>query len=120
MQIENIKEKKTMKVTLTGFPKPEVTNNGADVFKEYLNQIDPSTYSLLFDCSDLGVFKPDLVPVVEKLFRLYDGANFRHLVFIKPKGFIQDSQLKRIARSINDFSGVFVDTDVEAMDICDS
>lgn len=118
MKVENIESKHILKVTLNGFATTNATTNVLKNRNQVAGDIDFKEYSLLLDCSNMGVFQSDSVPILQRLYTAYMERGYKNVVFIKSKKSIQNSQLMRVAKMTAGFPGVFVDTEQEAMNIC--
>lgn len=107
--------KKCILVTLSGgFSSSEKTKEVMERYDKYISSIVPSKYSLLIDCSDMGVFEQNALVYLKKLFIMYMKSGFKHIVFVYPKNPIQSMQLKKVANDVPGFNGIFVDTLGEA------
>lgn len=112
------KEKKIFGAEVFGFPEAGGAGEVLGSFDKILGSIDPKEYSLVLDCSELGVFRQESVPALEGLFKLYQQKGFKHIVFVNPKQVTASMQLKRVAKNIPGFAGEFVSTKAEAEKIC--
>lgn len=118
MKVEVNNSKKILQVTLDGFV---TTDAAAKVLAEYnqiIGRVNPREYSLLIDCTNMGVFQMDAVDTLTKLFQMYMATGFRHIVFVKCKNAIQNMQLDKAAKAVPGFTGVFVDGLDNAIKTC--
>lgn len=118
MRVEMNHEKKVMFAELDGFPAVDTTKQVLEGFNKLISDINPKEYSLLIDCTNLGVFQSQSVPVLENLFQLYMATGFRNIVFVNPSSVVTGMQLRRVARNISGFTGQFTDTQEQAWNIC--
>ena len=119
MQINLDKLKKIMQVTLSGgFNSSGETKKVLDEYNHLISQISPKEYSLLIDCSETGVYEQSALAPLEQLYKLYMKTGFRHVVFVEAKNAIQNMQLKKVAKNVPGFSGVFVATLNDAINEC--
>jgi hypothetical protein len=111
--------KKILNVALNSVVTTEAAT--AKVLAEYnqiVGRVNPKEYSLLIDCTDMGVFQTDAIETLTQLYKLYMSTGFKHIVFIKSKQPIQNMQLSKAANMVPGFSGVFVDSMADALKAC--
>jgi hypothetical protein len=119
MQINLDKLKKIMQVTLSGgFNTSGDTKKVLDDYNRIMSQITPKDYSLLLDCTDAGVYEQSALAHLEQLYRLYMQTGFKHIVFVEAKNAIQNMQLKKVAKNVEGFTGIFVPTLNDAINAC--
>ncbi|AWB42876.1 hypothetical protein DCC85_00565 [Paenibacillus sp. CAA11] len=116
--IEIDKAKKVVHAVLDGFPAPDAAAKTLQNYNNIVGGIDAKEYSLLIDCAKMGVFQPESVPALEKLFKLYMETGFKHVVFVNPTNTVAAMQLRRIARGVQGFTGQFVDSAEKAWEVC--
>lgn len=112
------KDKKILRAVVEGYPDTNKTKEVLGNYTKLLNTVNPKEYSLLVDCSDMGVFKQDSTQTLAQLFKMYTQTGYKHIVFISPKAVVTDMQLKRIARSVPGFSVQYAKDENEALSIC--
>lgn len=111
--------KKILQVILNSVVTMETAT--AKVLAEYnqiVSRVNPKEYSLLIDCTNMGVFQTDAIEHLSKLFKLYMSTGFKHIVFVKSKNPIQNMQLNKTANMVPGFTGVFVDSLADAYKVC--
>lgn len=113
--------RKCMNVSLpSGFTSSDKTKKALDNYNQVMSQIIPSEYSLLIDCTEMGVFEQSALTYLEQLFKMYMKTGFKHVVFVNAKNVIQNMQLQKVARSVSGFDGVFVATLNDAYKECEN
>lgn len=118
-KIETNTLNKVFKVTLLGgFRTVNTTQDGLSHYNGLLSNINPREYSLLLDCTNCGVYEQAALQQLEQLYKLYMKTGFKHIVFVEAKDPIQNMQLKKVAKNIPGFSGIFVHTLSDAMKEC--
>lgn len=119
MQINLDKSKKILQVAVSGgFNTTGETQKVLDKYYQITGQINPKEYSLLIDCTDIGVYEQAALAPLEQLFMLYMKTGFKHIVFTESKNPIQNMQLKKVAKNVPGFSGIFVPTLSDAIAEC--
>lgn len=104
-------ELNTIFISLHGFADLQETIAEVDKFEASMPSLPLKEMSLIIDCNDMSPFKPDILPVLERCYVMYN--EFKHAVLVNPKKSVAKSQLQRVAPSAN-FRGHFVDTVEEA------
>ena len=94
----------------SGFASSEKTKNVMDNYYQTISSITPAEYSLLIDCSDMGIFEQNALSYLKQLFNMYMKSGFKHIIFVNPKNPIQNMQLQKVASKVPGFSGIFVNT----------
>jgi hypothetical protein len=97
------------------------TEAAAKILKEYnqiVGTVNCREYSLLIDCTEMGVLQTDAVDILIKMYNLYMQTGFTHIVFVKSKNPIQNMQLTKAAKAVPGFTGIFVDSLAEAVKAC--
>lgn len=100
-------ESNTIFISLHGFADVETTAMEVDKFEASLPTLPIHEMSLLIDCNDLAPFKPEILPILERCYVLYNG--FKHTVVVNPSKFVAKSQIQRVASNAG-FKGHFVDS----------
>lgn len=104
---------KVIKIEMRGFTdKTEVDSIQKD-FKSVLSKINPKEYTLLFDCTALVTFVPELLPILQNFYCLYMKLEFKKVIIVTPQNLPSKMQLKRVGKQVK-FTGVFVDDIFEA------
>lgn len=91
-------------------------DHAEDFFKQYeknVSRINPADYHIIIDCSNLNVFKPEILPYLEEAYKAYNA--FKRITFINSPNRISLAQIQRIAKKIgliNRFE--FVESEAEA------
>lgn len=118
-KIETDTLNRVFKVTLSGgFRTASTAQDGLSNYNKLLGSINPREYSLLLDCTNCGVYEQAALQQLEQLYKLYMKTGFKHIVFVEAKDPIQNMQLKKVAKNVPGFSGVFVHTLNEAINEC--
>lgn len=104
-------EKATIFITLKGFAAAAETEKEVDIFEASMSTFPVDQTSLIIDCTNMATFSPDILPILERSYKLYN--NFKHAVLVNPEKAVTKSQLQRVARNA-DFQGHFVDTTEQA------
>lgn len=118
MKVEVDNAKKILHVVLNGFVTTEAAGKVLAEYNKIVGQVNPKEYSLLIDCTDMGIFQTDAVETLSKLYQLYMSTGFKHIVFVKSTQPIQNMQLSKAAKAVPGFTGVFVDRPADALKIC--
>jgi len=118
MKIEVNSSKKILQVTLDGFVKSEAAAKVLAEYNQIVGRVNPKEYSLLIDCTDMGVLQTDAVETLSQLFKLYMSTGFKHIVFVKPKSVIQNMQLEKAAKLVPGFTGSFIANMDDALKAC--
>lgn len=105
-------EKKVYHIVMEGFASPEQKEIIAKAFMTAIASINPSEYSLVFDCRKLATFKPELLPELETYYKFYMSMGFKKVIIIKPQHTPSAMQLQRVAKKVN-FFPVFIQTEQE-------
>lgn len=108
--------KKVFLLSFHGFFSVERAENFVQDFEKETGAINPQDYTLILDCSELAVFKPDILPILAECYKLYMSKNFKKIVFVNPTNATGKSQLKRVGTQVN-LVADFVDTADEAYEI---
>lgn len=61
--------------------------------------INTNEYQLVLNCLKFGVFKPELLPILEQCYKLYKDCGFKEVVTIVNQ-LILSMQLKRIGKKV--------------------
>lgn len=101
----------TIFISLHGFADYEDTVKEVDIFEANMPNLPLKDMSLIIDCTDMAPFKPEILPVLERSYVLYNS--FKHCVLVNPEKMVARSQLQRVAPKA-EFKGKFVDTVEEA------
>ncbi|WP_151733888.1 hypothetical protein [Paenibacillus tengchongensis] len=104
-------EHNTIFISLHGFADLAETIKEVDIFEASLPTLPIKDMSLIIDCTDMAAFKPDILPVLERCYVMYNG--FKHCVLVNPVKVVAKSQLQRVGPKA-EFQGHFVDTVDEA------
>lgn len=119
LKIETDKIKKIMKISLSGgFISTEASKNTFSQYNQMISQINPREYSLLLDCTDCGVYEQGALVYLEQFYKTYMETGFKHIVFVEAKNVIQNIQLKKVAKNVPGFTGVFFPTLNDAVNEC--
>lgn len=102
-------DKKVYHITLDGFASPEQREEIGKAFQEAVASINPTEYSLVFDCRKLATFKPELLPILESYYQFYMKMGFKKVIIIKPQHTPSAMQIQRVAKNVN-FFPVFIQT----------
>lgn len=90
---------KTLKIKVEGLMSVTDANNFIAQYKKNLSIINPSHYTLEFDCTDLAVSTKESVEKLENCFKLYKQSNFSKVIFKTGGNSILKIQLNRIAKN---------------------
>lgn len=104
-------ELNTIFISLHGFADLEETIKEVDIFEAQMPHLPLKEMSLIIDCTDMAPFKPEILPVLERCYVMYNS--FKHAVLVNPVKVVAKSQLQRVAPKAG-FTGHFVDTVDEA------
>ncbi|MDF9839008.1 MULTISPECIES: hypothetical protein [unclassified Paenibacillus] len=104
-------ETNTIFISLHGFADLEETVKEVDIFEAQMPHLPLKEMSLIIDCTDMAPFKPEILPVLERCYVMYNS--FKHAVLVNPVKVVAKSQLQRVAPKAG-FTGHFVDTVDEA------
>lgn len=107
----------TIFISLHGFADLAETVKETDIFEASMPSLPLQDMSLIIDCNDMAPFKPEILPVLERCYVMYN--QFKHAVLVNPKKVVAKAQLQRVAPSAG-FKGHFVDTVEEAWAIVKS
>lgn len=119
IKVEVNSSKKILQVTLNGgFVKSEAAAKVLAEYNQIIGRVNPKEYSLLIDCTDMGVFQTDAIETLAKLFKMYMTTGFKHIVLIKSKNTIQNMQTDKASKMVPGFTGVFVENMDEALKAC--
>ncbi|HEX3038208.1 MAG TPA: hypothetical protein VHO94_04350 [Oscillospiraceae bacterium] len=118
MKVEANSSKKILQVTLDGFVSTDAAAKVLGEYNQIVGEVNPREYSLLIDCTNMGVFQTDAIETLAKLYKLYMSTGFKHIVFIRAKSAIQNMQLDKAAKMVPGFTGVFVTNMDEALKSC--
>lgn len=104
-------ESNTIFISLHGFADVNETIREVDIFEASMPSLPLHEMSLIIDCNDMAPFKPEILPVLERCYKLYN--KFKHAVLVNPTKVVAKSQLQRVAGQAG-FEGHFVNTAEEA------
>ena len=67
-------------------------------YEKYLEIINRSEYHIILDTTKLYVFKPAIVPYLERAYKSY--YFFKKVTFVNPVTIMARTQLKRVAKEV--------------------
>jgi anti-anti-sigma regulatory factor len=105
--------KKTFTITLQGFAGSDSASVFVEALKFAVSKTKPQDLYLVVDSTNLKTFKSDILPVLEKSYKLYMSLGFKDIFMVNPLGATAKLQLQRMARTAQ-FTGKFVDTVADA------
>lgn len=112
-KIEVIESKKVLLIQLEGFSAKEAAVSFVDEYNEAVAKIKGKGYTLIVDSTNLSTFKPEILPILEKCYKLYMSSGFNKIFMVNPKQAVCKMQLNRVAKTTN-FTGIFIDNINEA------
>lgn len=108
-----------LKVTLSGgFRSAGTVQDSLNQYDNLLSNMNAKEYSLLLDCTDCSVYEQVALQQLEQIYKRYMQTGFKHIVFVNAKNPIQNMQLKKVAKNIPGFPGVFLPTLSDAIKEC--
>lgn len=107
----------TIFISLHGFAEAAETEKEVNIFEASLPTLPIQEMSLIIDCNDMAIFKPDILPLLERCYKMYNG--FKNAILVNPTKMVAKGQLQRVATAAG-FTGHFVDSAEEAWEIVKS
>ena len=120
IQVDILKEKRIVKVTLEGYSSVEATREVLLNYSSYIKEINPRGYALLIDFTNHGHFVQEAQMLVLSLIRLNIGTGYRRIVFVRSASKVENLQIERIMELAGGNAGVMVDSLSEAMTLCET
>lgn len=68
-------------------------------YNKETSAIAAADYSIELDCTELNVSSPDVLPMLEQCYRMYQQTGFKHVVFKIARNPVLRMQLGRVARN---------------------
>lgn len=93
------KGKKELGVKVWGMYEEKDAKSFIEEFQETASAIQPSEYTLSFDCKELKVSTRDMVPMLEGCFKMYKDLNFNKVIINAGNNATLKMQFTRIARN---------------------
>ncbi|MEK4060861.1 MULTISPECIES: hypothetical protein [Paenibacillus] len=94
----NTKEHK-LDVQVEGTMSEEDAGRFIQEYNQTVSKFDPAEYEIVLDCTALNVSSPDVLPMLEQCYILYQQSGFKKVVFTIAKSPVLKMQLSRVARS---------------------
>ncbi|WP_151737385.1 hypothetical protein [Paenibacillus tengchongensis] len=68
-------------------------------YNETVSKFQPTEYEIDLDCTQLNVSSPDVLPMLEQCYLLYQQSGFKKVIFTIEKSPVLKMQLSRVART---------------------
>ncbi|MNI67107.1 hypothetical protein D3C73_1227180 [compost metagenome] len=89
----------TLYVQVEGTMSEEDAGSFIKEYNQTVSKFDPTQYEIALDCTNLNVSSPDVLPMLEQCYLLYQQSGFKKVIFTIAKSPVLKMQLSRVARS---------------------
>lgn len=92
------KTKQEVHITFSGMLEPEDAEKFFVVYGNVTNGLPKEDYTVVVDCKNINIFKPEVIPYVRHGFIEYN--NYKHIQVIESTGTLVKMQFRRIGKEL--------------------
>lgn len=92
-------QKKAFIIKVGGFFQEEEAKKFLEDYNKSVNSFKASEYSLVLIADELSASKPEMIPALEGIVKLYKSSGFKSHYSTDPKLAVTKMQLKRVANN---------------------